>query len=1234
MKLLGEIELDGLPFFLSLEDTKAAQKWYLYSQIHPDNFAKVGPERYENSLTEAHLLRKSQPEYLLEACVRSKKTGKSKIYKDSRRLDRVIKAFLDARDLAYPKDSIYMDEDVFLPYRKRSFIAGYGGYKISYIQKDGIYYSLEFKANGINCNLKEFAVKTPRGLDFQDIKISESKLLNAASIQDIGFKALSNQKDLSWYIDPETGKCLKDYRIINTMDDFETYCVTPLVKTIQKYKAEGKKALIGVDTETSGLNVLFLSDTNPDKDKITTLQLSWEDDQSVIIYFDMEHFSNLDDKYVIKRLGKLFKYYLDDYEFDFVLYKDEDGNDIEEVIKLDRRDYWLTGHNTMFDSRVTIDSDPESQFYFDHDTLQMAFNINPTNIKGSKGLKPLTWKIFHHDTPELTDILGKGHEGDFRLLKDPEIIKIYGCADTDYARKLLKYMLVLTPPDILKSYMVLDPITWYLCAQSEYYGMRMNEELLKENTANIYKDLETIREFTYNYVGTVLAKKQELLRNGIDAKELKTSTSLDFDDSFEIDSSKRYEFKMAGADVRRVMYNMLQYPVKVRSKKTQEPAVNSDAIEKLLFERHEKPITIMKADVMSAYSKPDNPVVLIDSKKFNSYKYPLAYLLSLYGKLNKEYTTYYKPFESEDLEGRLFKGISTTNIETRRLSSPAQQMKKSVKAAILSHQSDWLLADWDLAQVEARNFTSLAGDVEGILKLNDPEKDYHTENAGRMHNIPAYMVDSQTRKGSKSLGFGIPYGLGDRKMCERIFTIVNEETMMKTRYLRKLFEEANHMEMAYLNNIRDKALEIVDVPRELRDFWGVDEDEKIGMVKNAHGFFRYFRLSNVLGDEGKEASIRRQAGNYPIQSFAADLFRTLIRRFWERIYREGLQGKFIFHMYIHDEVLFSFHKSVDPRLVAKICAEACMVKLKGHTKYFIGLNFGKSWLDCKKDEHEIPAMCLSEIAKNYDPLTANSWTEDSNEIIMPIIENFKNRRVFDCIEKYTPGYENSILDINKLVDKFENYTVRGYLYDHKPKFIIKTRVNQQTMKEEKIDDDIFLGSLCTLFQENGKGSQMIKTEGLEISIDDYVSLRMKDIIEEDNELDIDIVAENYFDEDELFEDNSWSFDSADNEFLDHIMDMYEEVEDDIDKIEEPRRDYHYVSKTNNTMKLTIRYMKDKQKVMNFIEQYKYARGTKIFIESPVGVSLIKGRYDINIDVVEKFLRELNGYKEVETVGVK
>lgn len=52
-------------------------------------------------------------------------------------------------------------------------------------------------------------------------------------------------------------------------------------------------------------------------------------------------------------------------------------------------------------------------FWFDQDTLQMAFDIKPQSVKK---LKVLTRYFFNAETPELEDVLGKGNEDKYCYL--------------------------------------------------------------------------------------------------------------------------------------------------------------------------------------------------------------------------------------------------------------------------------------------------------------------------------------------------------------------------------------------------------------------------------------------------------------------------------------------------------------------------------------------------------------------------------------------------------------------------------------------------------------------------------------------------------------------------------------------------------------------------------------------------------------------------------------------------
>ena len=1222
MKLLSTVNLDGFNYFVILNDSVSSQSWYLFSEIHPDDYGKTGADLYAHKLNVYDLAlpvsRSHSDEYLIEAYEKSKRNGKIRIINNTRLLNRVIKCYVDCRDFNYPKSGILVNEESYEPNRVKKFSAFSSNVSIEYTQVDNLFTHLKCSNTSMSIDFNEFEkAKIPRkGLEWTKLAYEGENFIRAGLNQP-SIDTLKETLDLSWYINSDTGEYIKDYTSIKTIDELETKFITPFIRELSRQISRGEKPLVGCDTETTGLKVLNISKENPMRDEISTIQFSWKDNQGVIIYLDMEYFSNVPKEYFFKRMGHLFKYYTEKQRGSdcyVELIKDEEGNDIHEKVNIPYGSFDLVGHNTMFDSRVTLSEG--YQFYFTQDTLQMAFNLDPTACKKNKGLKALTRRLLGWETPELTEILGKGNEGCFRYLKDEEITRIYGCADTDTTRTLwfvLKDLTEKASDKMFNSYQKLDPITWYVGARTEYNGLRLNQELLSKNTANIKKDLKTIQDLIYTYVGSIINSRVSHAFNG--------------DSEVELDESYRYEFKLSGKQVRHVVYDLLKYPVLVTSKKTGEPCVNSDAIKKLLYKKLKRPSHVMKKDVLRADATSDKDV-LISADEFNSYKFPLCYLLREYATLNKEYTAYYKPFEMEDTEGKLFKGISTTNIETRRISCPAQTIKKSLKKGVISYDDDSYCANFDLNQVEARVFTSESGDIEGIKYLNNDEKDYHTENASRMYGIPAYTVDKATRKKSKTLGFGIPYGLMDRKMCERIFTVVNDVNLIETRRIRALFEKANYKEMEYLNGIRARALDPVEVPVELKRFWGMNDDAKVGLVKNANGFWRYFRLDNVLGNKRNEASVQRQAGNYPIQSFAADLYRLLIKRLWDNIVDEGLEDKIKFDMYIHDEIEMSVHKSVDPRRLCDLIYRSCVVRLKGHTTYFVGLNFGDNWYDCKNDANEIPARLLKRISIAYrnGEYEERPWTDNPKEVIAPMIDQFKVDRSFELLSKIYSNLDEDVINVKELIDNFSNYTVRSYI-DECPKIV-------KDPKNSKGDNASFLNGLCYIMQSKGKENVKIKVDDNIYTVKDYINLAG---ISKKEEIEEDIIDIDDFDNDSFIEeeDDFWSFDSNDS-FFDSRYDpetgvyFYYDDDDDVkSELEVFKNKYKYCKPIGQKYVISLNNYKDINKVLKELEPYKSdkIRGKKVLFDTPIMPKVSVDYYEIDLDKMDNFVITLNKRRE-------
>lgn len=162
-------------------------------------------------------------------------------------------------------------------------------------------------------------------------------------------------------------------------------------------------------------------------------------------------------------------------------------------------------------------------------------------------------------------------------------------------------------------------------------------------------------------------------------------------------------------------------------------------------------------------------MVLISAEEFNRKRYPLALVIQKYSELNKEYTSYYKPIESENLESKIFKSYNMARIKTRRIANPGQTMKGSLKALVKAYDDDSYVLDFDMSQVEQRIMVSLSHYTEMIEKMRNPEKDAHTETASMVESKPPHKITKKERKAAKSVTFGKPFGLGLKKLCEKMF---------------------------------------------------------------------------------------------------------------------------------------------------------------------------------------------------------------------------------------------------------------------------------------------------------------------------------------------------------------------------------------------------------------------------------------------------------------------------------
>lgn len=1229
LKKIGYYRIDNTTYYLCINERKKDTVYYLLNSISRSDLKKqiIGEKREDVELKDYKAIRNyATNDYVIEALHFKKTSGESSAaFSGCNNLQKILNLISFVDTYKCRKDSILEEQEFIQDTNKIYHLKVYDKkidfeyYKVD--REFGRFY-VKFQEQELFFETGTFPNIKEKEIEFTQISKEVQKNISVASLKKVSYEMLKEMIDLSWY--EQDGVLKKDYRSVGSKEEFEDLIMTPLVKSIERLSGTNEKILLSLDTETTGLNIYYLSKDNPDKDTCVAIPIAWEDNKAFVIFTDMEHFPSVPNEYAWGRLKPLLekiKYEIVDGKvvekpIEITIYEKEEQKPelqvmdlfgealdqkreikrIPRKVKIFRSNIDLTGHNIIYDGKVAFDNGVEP--YFDDDSLQLAFDINPNTVRGSVALKGITHRIFNHETPELSDVLGKGNEAMYRYLSDIKVAIIYGCADADYSRAVIKYLRTLVKPDFIKNYKKQDMPLLNILYKSEYFGMKTQAEKVAELAKHSEDNLKILEEFLYRYVGNVIEITKA--RNVIETKkqagfyksEEEYTKALD-EMYLNVDKHSRYEFEMKASSIIDVIYNILKYPIfgytNGRNGTNKRPKTDKYVMKKLVSKKKKEGETgnwdkgwHLSRDIYHAgYTKDDydslikrgeekaaKEIILISADEFNKCKYPVALVLQKYAELNKDYTSYYKPIREQNMEGRIFKNFNMARIKTRRISNAAQTMKSNLKALVEAHNDDYYLLDFDMSQVEYRIMASLAKHIQIIEKMKDPEKDFHIETASLINNIPAYRITKKLRKEAKSVGFGLPYGLTLQSLCENIFGDKSEEHMIETLKLINKFNKTNVPIIEMLEEKRAEALKERKISVELRDFmdawkrdyvydskgkliskeYSLDKDGNkipipIGMVKNEKGFYRVFDLSNM--DSKKESKIKREAGNFPIQSFAAELFRIILIRFHNACCKYGIEDKIVWHMLIHDELLCSVHKSVHPFLMYKIIKEACMVTDVGHTNYFVGINVGNTWQEVKSDEREAPVLFVNEIIKRWDAGEfKETWIDDVWEYVKPYREDFIFRRIYKCIKDIQPDIDDKPINLPLIVDKFTNYTVRSYVIDYYKMNRVIEKIPENASERERLrfEDERWISHF-----ESWVLQWFGEKEAISLSKQKY-KIRKSNLF-------IDVEYEdNYYDDDDddifLDEEETWSFDDDGFEsgYASDDDDVYDEEEEETRKV--------------------------------------------------------------------------------------
>lgn len=872
---------------------------------------------------------------------------------------------------------------------------------------------------------------------------------------------LRQEKDLSWYYNKD-GTSKKDYRVLHTMDEVkEIVCEIEELRENIKKKYPSNDLPIAIDCETTGLNFINIKDFDEEgnrnklKDEIGGMSLTWKKDQGVYIPFLHTRFENVP------------------------------REECFEFLKPYLEKWYMETHNGLFDGKAFWDS--KIRLNIKDDSMIMLFNINPTVAKGSKGLKENTLTRYGHETLDHDDVFPSKKDVTTFFDLPEELVKIYTCADSDYTHRLCTDLRKELPSK--KPYR-LDMRVMYYLIKVNYNGNKIDEVLLHKLSSVVDEDLKTLEKLMYKYVGQmsylhsayVLLEKQKM------AGALTTEEAEEMMAEFQKEDEYKnayYEFSPSKPQTLvDILYTRLGYPIKRRSKTTNEPTADKYALKMLaedkLDDAHKG--NWMRENVQSAIVKyqafcTEKEATLINADDFNKMKYPFVMLLQKWKDLTKLKTTFFAWFLNGDCEGKYFADFSMTNAETSRIIGRIQTLKGSMKELVVPYSEEYYLLGVDFSQIEARLMAYLAEQWPLVEELCNPRADYHIASASMLTGKEGWQITKQERGELKSVNFAVPYGMAEYSLAENLYGApVTENKLIDAGLLLSKWKRINHPIQSLLDHHREFAKQEREIPFFNTETRQVEPTLK-RFVQNKFGRRRYFSDGKYAGhelDQKTLASIDRMAGNYPIQSYAAEIFKTAFVNINRRLEKEHLEDKVFITALVHDEFLFNVHRSVDKYKMYEILWEEmvqciylpfktkdgkyCMTKDgkylidKEHpVKYFFaGISIGDEWHDIHgNDAHEAPTEYLMHMV---DRIKSGDYQFKEYEHGDVTKECFNETKEFmrellmkECF-KLQPDLRPDNVKFYQIVPAFFDYFLKGKLKIYVPE------TNREVKHKDESDD--------------------------------------------------------------------------------------------------------------------------------------------------------------------------------------
>lgn len=654
-----------------------------------------------------------------------------------------------------------MDLDSFVFGSKTIFKYSYKG-NSCHLQEGSIYH-LEFKGDGEEYLILNDVYSEPVQMlakTKQRVKLS----LDLEPFQDYSDLALQSMSSF-FSTDLDSSDLLSLNEIMEAQPEKSYYWLKNrrylIVNDLEQFKKIARRiynhnGVLGVDTETTGLNVTFKSVSGNGDDLVgivlsirpTKKELKLLEDKPEL----KEHYLYADSWYIPLRHKKI----------ENIVEPHKIAEFMEVYMKVLLELKQCCAHNGSFDAKVFFIYGILINLV--HDTrvlIRLAYGAKDT--LHSTALKDNVKKYLMRDSFELSDFDPSNYElvngvrrkrAKSKKQKDLgfsfadlsyESVKYYACPDTDSMMSLLELGIQENWFDKfgMRRIYELEVKFTLVLAYQEFFGHHVNVELIESLRSNIEHDIDKYSKLIYEIAGYSL--------------NLRSSPQL-----------------------KKLLFEELDMPI-VGYTDSGAPSADKDAMKKYM-------------DMKNPDGTP---------------KYPIAQYLQGYRDAVKLQSDFIKNIDKISTpDGFMFSSVNQF-LETGRLSvsEPNYQSYSDTVKKYITPRKGYYMMDSDYSSVEIRIMMSMAKEKSMIDYLYDPDADYHTLKASQMFSIPYELVTKKQRGGAKGVNFGIVYGMGNESLGENI---TGKRDAASTAYgakLRKLYFKGMDVTESFIQSNLDRAVE-------------------------------------------------------------------------------------------------------------------------------------------------------------------------------------------------------------------------------------------------------------------------------------------------------------------------------------------------------------------------------------------------------------------------------------------